>query len=134
MASEFIPVHPNDFLTLAKRAGFAYDKLARLLQYSLTASELDMNFSRRVTYQGVKPFRILFAGPLALPVSPVLGVTRKSASDPSKGFVHAYELSKGGTDFNYLPPIDIDELWVNGLLAQGHYAVWIGDNIPRIGE
>lgn len=131
MANEVIQVQPTDFLTLAKRAGFHMDNLPRLLQYSLTASGLDMNFRKRITYQGVEPFKILFAGPLALPVSTVLGITQKSACDPVKGFQHAYELSKGGLEFLYLPPLDINELFNNGLLAQGHYALWISTMAKR---
>jgi len=132
MGSEEILVSAHDFLTLAKRYGFKYANLARLLQYSLTASGLDMNFSRRVKYEGVEPFHILFVGPLALPVSPVIHISRKSATDPEKAFTHAYELSRGGIDFKYLPPLDLDLLDENGIVAGGHYAVWIYHNGQRV--
>ena len=131
MANEGILVNPSDFLTLAKRNGFPFEKLANLLGYTVTASGLDMTYSKRVTYGGEPPMRILFVGPLALPVNPALDTTRKSVTNPDTAFKDAYRLSKGGNTFFYLPPIDEDELSDNLIKAQGHYAVWIANRGKR---
>lgn len=128
MANDGQIVEVLDFLTLAKRSGFSYEKLPLLLAYSLTASGLDMTYSKRITYGGDPPIRILFVGPLALPVNRALDTTRKSVTEPNTAFNHAYELSGGGTRWNYLPPIEEDLLGENMILAQGHYAVWIAVN------
>lgn len=109
----------------AVSVGFPYENLARFLQYTATASGLDEEFSKRVTYRPEDPFRITFVGPLALPIIPVMGIHKKQALDPSTAFPIAYSLSKGGTDFGYLPPLDQDTLAENFYMAQGEYAVWL---------
>jgi hypothetical protein len=125
MANEGLLVDPYDFMTLAKRAGFSYEKLANLFAYSKTASGLDVTYSKRITYDGPPSFRVLHAGPLALPVSTALSVTRKIATEPNTAFAKAYELSGNGNKWWYLPPIDEDELFGNLHLAQGYYAIWL---------
>ena len=125
MANDGVLIDPLDFLTLAKRAGFAYEKLASLLAYSKTASGLDVTYSKRITYSGEPPLRILFVGPLALPVNPALETTRKSVTNPDTAFIDAYRLSMGGMSYYYLPPIEEHDLSENIINAQGHYAVWL---------
>jgi len=134
MANESLPVDPYDFMTLAKRAGFPYEKLAKLFAYSQTASGLDVTYSKRITYSSEPPLRVLFAGPLALPVSAALNTTRKLVSEPGTAFAKAYELSGGGNKWWYLPPIDDDELFGNLHLAQGVYAVWLTRQNTRVEE
>lgn len=134
MANEGLPVDEYDFMTLAKRARFPYDKLANLLAYSKSASGLDVTYSKRIQYDGNPPFRVLFAGPLAIPVSPALNTTRKIAENPDTAFAKAYEISGGGNKWFYLPPIDEDELYANMIHAQGVYAVWLTRQNTRIEE
>jgi hypothetical protein len=134
MANESVPVNPYDFITLAKRAGFPYEKLAKLFAYSQTASGLDVTYSKRFTYDGDPPVRVLFAGPLALPVSSALNTTRKLVTNPSTAFAKAYELSGGGNKWWYLPPINEDELFGNLHLAQGYYAVWLTRQNTQVEE
>ena len=127
MAKDKLLVSPSDFLTLAKRSGFQFVNLARILRYSMTASGLDVNFSKRIRYGGDEGFSILFVGPLALPIDKELGITRKKATDPVLGFEYAYELSHGGIDFKYLPPLELDTFNNNGPIAESYYALWLNE-------
>lgn len=120
---EYLPT--NVFFNKAKQAGFPIENLARFLQYTLTASEMNINFVRRIKYQTDPPVQILYAGVLALPIVNGLGITRKMAEDPNTCMSCAYDISHAGTGFGYLPPLDSDLLAYNGMLAQGHYVIWL---------
>lgn len=121
--SEILPV--NIFFNKAVQAGFPYENLARFLQYTMTATKLDVYFVKRVKFPTEPPVNILYAGALGLPIVRGLGISRAMAEDPNSCMICAFRISKAGTGFGYLPPLDSDLLVSNRALAQGHYAIWL---------
>lgn len=120
---DILPV--NIFFNKAVQAGFPYESLPRLLQYTMTATGLNVYFVKRVKFHTEPPVNILYAGVLGLPIVRGLGISRAMAEDPNTCMTCAYRISNRGTGFGYLPPLDNDLLVDNRALAQGYYAIWL---------